>query len=261
MTLSSRAGRTSLTRRWKTALVAVAVISVAFGLTGCSALGKAVSAVKIAHNLLHGSAAINSLSSKIRAGDTQAYEVTYVTTGSSPATIKYAAAPPHDSAFDATTSGGKLEVITDPAGELACTLSSSSGSASGTSWSCLKLSGKEVDTYHLMYALYSGAYWIDFLKIYSVAAALHGVSISSSTMTVNGFNLQCAVVVSGNKPNQNTSKVCVTARGILGYVSVSSKSADFEIKSYSSSPPSSLFQVPSGATITTIPTTIPTTTS
>jgi hypothetical protein len=112
-----------------------------------------------------------------------------------------------------------------------------------------------VSTDKLMYALYSGSYWIDFLKIYSVAAALHGVTITSSTMSVNGFSLQCAVVVSGTKPNQTTSKVCVTSEGILGYVSVSAKSADFEIKSYSASPPASLFALPAGATVTTLPTT------
>jgi len=38
-----------------------------------------------------------------------------------------------------------------------------------------------------MYALYSGAYWIDFLKLYSAAAALQGVTIHSTSMSVNGF--------------------------------------------------------------------------
>jgi hypothetical protein len=47
----------------------------------------------------------------------------------------------------------------------------------------------------------------------------------------------------------------VTSEGILGYVSVSAKSADFEIKSYSASPPASLFALPAGATVTTLPTT------
>ena len=115
-------------------------------------------------------------------------------------------------------------------------------------------SSAAIETYKSMYALYSGAYWIDFLKIYSAAAALQGVTIHSTTMSVNGFALQCAVVTNRATPT-TTSKWCVTYQGILGYVSVSAKSADFEIKSYSSSPPASLFQPPSGATITTIPTT------
>ena len=230
-------------------VVAVMVVPLALGLTGCSAVNKAVNAIKTVHNMLHGSAAINSLTSKISAGDSASYEVTYVTTGSAPATINYAADPPHDFAFDDTTSTGEIRIFAGSAGQFECNRPKSGGT-----WSCLKTDVSGVNTTKLMYALYSGSYWIDFLKAYSVLAALHGVSISSSTMTVNGFKLQCAVVVSGNKPNQTTSEVCVTSQGILGYVSAAAKAADFEIKSYSASPPASLFQVPAGATVTTIPT-------
>ncbi|MGO8721892.1 MAG: hypothetical protein ACLQRM_03980 [Acidimicrobiales bacterium] len=244
--------RTGSTTWRKAVLVAVVVGTAALGLTGCSALNKAVNVVKTVHNLMHGSAAINSLTSKIQTGDaTTSYDATWVTTGSSPATISYAATPPHDFAFVDTTSTGQLRLFAGSAGEYEC----NKQSASGDTWSCIKAQGAEINTDKLVYALYSGAYWIDFLKIYSVAAALHGVTITSSTMTVHGFNLQCAVVVSGTKPNQSTSEVCVTSQGILGYVSVSAKSADFEIKSYSTSPPSSLFEVPPGATVTTLPTT------
>jgi hypothetical protein len=229
------------------------VVASALGLTGCSSILKAAKAAhnveKAAHNLTDGSAAISSLTDKIKSADATAYEVTYVTTGSSPATVNYAAEPPNDFAFDDNTTSGKLEVLAGSAGQFEC-----NQSASGATWSCLKAELSGLNTSRLMYAIYSGAYWLDFLKIYSVAAALHGVSISSSTKTVNGFNLQCAVVVSGKKPNQGTSQVCVTSQGILGYVSVSSTGTDFEIKSYSPSPSPSLFQIPKGATVTTIPT-------
>ena len=47
-------------------VVAVMVVPLALGLTGCSAVNKAVNAIKTVHNMLHGSAAINSLTSKIR---------------------------------------------------------------------------------------------------------------------------------------------------------------------------------------------------
>jgi len=234
-------------------VVAAMVVPLALGLTGCSAINKAVNAVKAVHSLLHGSAAIDQLTSKMQSSDTSAYDVTYVTTGSAPATVKFALDPPHDFAFADTTSTGEFEVLGGSAGVFECSRSSS-GSSSAGAWSCVKAQGAEVDTDKLAYALYSGTYWIDFLKIYSVAAALHGVTISSATMSVNGFNLQCAVVVSGNKPNQQTSKVCVTSQGILGYVSVSARSADFEIQSFSPSPPASLFQIPAGATVSTLPT-------
>ncbi|MGO9582408.1 MAG: hypothetical protein ACLP36_06330 [Acidimicrobiales bacterium] len=253
MTRSIREGRTRSAAWRKTVLVAVVVATTALGLTGCSAINKAVNAAKAVHSLLHGSAAINQLTSKMQSSDTSAYDVTYVTTGSAPATVKFAVDPPHDFAFDDTTSTGEFQVLGATAGVFECSRSSTSSSAGA--WSCVKAQGAEVDTDKLAYALYSGSYWIDFLKIYSVAAALHGVTISSATMSVNGFNLQCAVVVSGSKPNQQTSKVCVTSQGILGYVSVSAKSADFEIQSFSPSPPASLFQIPAGATVSTLPTT------
>jgi outer membrane murein-binding lipoprotein Lpp len=253
MTRSIRERRTRSSAWRKTVLVAVVVATTALGLTGCSAINKAANAVKAVHNLVHGSAAIDQLTSKMQSSDTSAYDVTYVTTGSAPATVRFAVDPPHDFAFDDTTSTGEFQVLGGAAGVFECSRSSS-GSSSAGAWSCVKAQGAEVDTDKLAYALYSGSYWIDFLKIYSVAAALHGVTISSATMSVNGFNLQCAVVVSGSKPNEQTSEVCVTSQGILGYVSVSARSADFEIQSFSPSPPASLFQIPAGATVSTLPT-------
>ncbi|MFZ2058886.1 MAG: hypothetical protein WAV54_15890 [Acidimicrobiales bacterium] len=229
--------------RRTTVLITIVVITSALGLTGCSI-------IKATHNLLHGTAAIKSLTSKVKTGDMTHYEVTYVTTGSPATTIEYADAPPHDFAFDTTVAGQGVRFIQSSAGAFACTKSSSSGSGSGAGWSCLKLKGSQADTYRATYALYTGAYWIDFLKVYSTVAGLVGVSINSTSMTVHGFNLQCAVVTS--KKGTGTSKWCVTSQGILGYVSVSSGSA-FEIKSYSPSPPASLFQLPAGATVTTLP--------
>ncbi len=237
----------------RTVLIAVVVMTVALGLTGCS---KVINAIKTVHNVLHQGAAISALSNKLKSADKNPYEVTYVTTGVSPVTTELASSPPHELAFRTTVSGQVLEVISNSTGEFAC----SKGVSSSATWSCAEVKGAEVETEKAMYALYSGAYWIDFLKVYSAAAALQGIKIHSTSMSVNGFALSC-VVITGSKANPTNSKWCVTSQGVLGYVSVSAKSADFEIKSYSSSPPSSLFQVPAGATITTVPTATPTTTS
>ena len=75
--------------------------------------------------------------------------------------------------------------------------------------------------------------------------------MTSSTKTVNGFAMQCVDFVASGVAG--TSTICTTAQGILGYVNVASDSTSFEIKSYSASPPGSLFQLPPGATITTSP--------
>ncbi len=252
MTRITHVGRISAACR-RTVLIAVVVITVALGLTGCS---KVINAIKTVHNVLHQGAAIGALSNKLKSADKNPYEVTYVTTGRNPVTTELASSPPHELAFSTTLSGNIVHLISNSTGEFAC----SKAVSSGATWSCIEGKGAEVEADKAMYALYSGAYWIDFLRIYSAAAALQGIKIHSTSMSVNGFALQC-VVITGNKNNPTNSKWCVTSQGVLGYVSVSAKSADFEIKSYSSSPSSSLFQVPAGATITTIPTTTATTTS
>lgn len=46
-------------------------------------------------------------------------------------------------------------------------------------------------------------------------------------------------------------------QGMLGYVSVASDSTSFQITEYSSSPSASLFQLPPGATVTTLTTPTP----
>ncbi|MGO9334760.1 MAG: hypothetical protein ACLQCU_12060 [Acidimicrobiales bacterium] len=244
MTPLNHSRRASLVARRTTILVTIVVLAGALGLTGCSI-------IKATHKLLHGVAAVKSLTSKVKTGDLTHYEVTYVTTGSPPTTIEYADAPPHDFAFDTTVGGHGVRFIQSSAGAFACNQSSSSASGSPSGWSCLQLKGTALDPYRATYALYTGAYWIAFLKVYSTVAGLAGVSINSTNMTVDGFKLQC-VVITGKKSTA-TSKWCVTSQGILGYVSVSSHGSAFEIKSYSPSPPSSLFKLPAGATVTTIP--------
>jgi hypothetical protein len=239
-----------VSRRQTTAIVTVLAVT-ALGATGCGSIARAI-ANKATHGAFHGDAAINTLTAKMQSSSTTPHEVVYVTTGSAPTTITYATAPPRDLAFDGTESGGGLEVLQNSTGEYACTRSPSSSASSHASWSCTKLGKAAATTYHAMYALYTGAYWIDFLKIYSTVAGLSGVTVKSTSMKVNGFDLQC-VVVRGGKNNPSTSTWCVTSSGILGYVSVSGNGSAFEIKSYSSAPPRSLFKLPAGATITTLP--------
>ena len=136
MTPLNHSRRASLVARRTTVLITIVVITSALGLTGCSI-------IKATHNLLHGTAAIKSLTGKVNTGDMTHYEVTYVTTGSPATTIEYADAPPHDFAFDTTVAGQGVRFIQSSAGAFACTKSSSSGSGSGTGWSCLKLKGEE----------------------------------------------------------------------------------------------------------------------
>ena len=97
--------------------------------------------------------------------------------------------------------------------------------------------------------MYTPSHWISFLKGVSLVAGLSGDKVTTSTMSLNGFDMNCVDLVA--KGVAGTSTICSTSQGILGYVSVASDSTTFEITSYSSSPAPSLFQLPPGATVTT----------
>jgi hypothetical protein len=84
---------------------------------------------------------------------------------------------------------------------------------------------------------------------------LAGDKVTSSTMSLNGFDMDCVDLVAQGVAG--TSSICSTSQGILGYVKVAPDSTSFQITDYSSSPSASLFQLPPGATVTTV--TAPTT--
>jgi hypothetical protein len=83
----------------------------------------------------------------------------------------------------------------------------------------------------------------------SLVAGLSGDKVTTSTMSLNGFDMNCVDLVA--KGVAGTSTICSTSQGILGYVSVASDSTSFQITDFSSSPSPSLFELPPSATITT----------
>jgi hypothetical protein len=225
--------------------------------TGCGRILRSV-VNKATHGKLNQDAkAIDALTSKIKAGQTATYVVTYKTTGSAPATIRVAASPPKDFAFTdtASTGQGTTDLIENASGAYSC----SQASGRGAKWSCAKFDQGSASDFAAAEVLYTPKYWVDFLTPLRYAG-LAGISITSSTMTVNGFDLQC-IVVTGNTGSTTTSTggsassstVCVTQQGIIAYAKTSTDSTAFEITGYSTSPPASLFQVPAGATVSTMP--------
>jgi hypothetical protein len=220
-------------------LAMVAVVALA--LSGCGVV-KAIEH-KAFNELTGRNKVLNTFTSKINTSPDASFEATYVTTGSSPATIIFAATPPNELLFQGLGSGQLLQNST---GSYNCI------PATGGGTSCTRLSTQLFNTQKAVYALYSGKYWIDFLRIYSTIAGLAGVKITASSMTVNGFALSC-IVVNGGTQNQGTSTWCETSAGILAYVQVQSKGTAFELKSYTANPPASLFALPAGATVITLP--------
>ncbi|MGA3146719.1 MAG: hypothetical protein ABSF33_04485 [Acidimicrobiales bacterium] len=218
---------------------------------GCGAVNAAKRAV---HDIEGNKATIDTFTNKVKAGEASAFEATYVTTGSTPATIVYAVRPPNGLSFTETPSAGAgaVDIVVNQSGEFSC----SPPAAGSSTWSCQKLAAANASTENQIFGFYTPAHWITFLRDFSLAAGLAGDKVTSSTMTVNGFNLQCVDVQAGGVPG--TSTICSTDQGILGYVKVATDATSFEIKSYSGSPPPSLFETPTGATIISpAPTTTP----
>jgi hypothetical protein len=220
--------------------------------TGCGVVNAAKKAV---HDVEANKATIDAFTTKVKAGESTTFEATYVTTGSAPATIVYAVHPPQGLAFTETPStaaaGGGVDIIVNASGEFSCS-PPAVGSGTGAAWSCQKVDTATASTENQIFAFYTPAHWINFLKGFSLAAGLAGDRVTSSNRTVNGFAMQCVDFRASGVPG--TSTICTTAQGILGYVKVAADATSFEIKSYSSTPPSSLFEPPPGATITTLPT-------
>jgi hypothetical protein len=167
----------------------------------------------------------------------------------------YAVKPPNGLAFKDTPSGtaggSSTDLIVNSSGEYSCSPPAASGSGSA-SWTCRKLGAVDAAAQNKIFGFYTPAHWVAFLRDFSLAAGFAGDSITSSHLTVNGFSMRC---VDFHTPGvTGTSLICTTAQGILGYVKVATDSTTFEIKSYSGSPPASLFDLPPGATVTAQPT-------
>jgi len=188
---------------------------------------------------------MDAFTSRLRSAPA-AFEVTYVTSGTSPATVLYAVRPPDGLLFRVSATGNSLDVIANPSGEYSCTPPPSPAQPS----KCTKLGKASVAGYQQLLAFYTPAHWVSFLHGLALVAGLAGEKVTSSTMTVHGFPMSCLDLTA---PKQGTSVLCTTRQYILGYVKVSSDSTSFEIERYSRSPSPSLFRLPPGATVTTLP--------
>jgi hypothetical protein len=233
-------------RRRAGGTVAIALTVAVLGFSACGVINKVKNTV---HDIQGNKATIDAFNTKLQSGAATTFEATYVTTGSAPATVVYAVQPPKGVAFNLTPTGGTGEtapvhLVANASGEYACTQQSSSAA-----WTCQKLGTADAQTQNEIFNFYTPAHWIGFLRDFSLAAGFAGDKVTSSTMTVNGFNLNCvdfrAAGVAG------VSTICSTEQGILGYVKVASDSTSFEITKFTTSPDPSLFQLPPGATVTT----------
>lgn len=229
-------------------LMVLGLLAVGTLAASCSAVSRIRQTV---HTVEGNKATIDSFNQNLQSTTTAPFEATYMTTGSSPATIVYAVDPSSGGlAFHETQTGStasNVQIIVNSSGEYLCNQSGTAGA-----WSCQKLSKADAATQNKIFDIYTPSHWINFLKGVSLVAGLAGDKVTTSTKSLNGFDMQCVDLVA--KGVSGTSTICSTSQGILGYVSVASDSTSFEITDYSSSPSASLFQLPPGATVTTLTT-------
>jgi hypothetical protein len=135
----------------------------------------------------------------------------------------------------------------------------------GSKWSCLQ--GAEAPGTASLdgdpFFAFTGAAIYGIIEALQVEAAVAGFKVAHSSITVNGILLKC-VALSGKENGQTEAfKWCITSDGVVGLVnstgSSGSDGSSFEITKLSTNPPSSMFEPPAGATLTT--TTLPTTTT
>ncbi len=234
-------------RKLRSALVSLSVVVLSVVvLGGCaevSAIKKAVHAVEANRST------VDAFTNKMQSAAASPFEAKYVTTGASPTSILYAVDPPTGVSFQETPSGTtspSADVIVNSSGEFSCAPPSGTGPVS-----CQKLGTTTATQENQIFDFYTPSHWVKFLQEFALAAGFAGDKVTSSTMTVNGFAMQCVDFVASGVAG--TSTICTTAQGILGYVQVASDSTSFEIVSYSASPAASLFALPPGATVTTAP--------
>ncbi|HTW21886.1 MAG TPA: hypothetical protein VME70_16960 [Mycobacteriales bacterium] len=228
----------------RTTRLAAAVLVPALALSGCAA----VKAVKTIHgDIEHNKATVSSFTQQLQSSPAKPFRATYVTTGSSPATITYAVQPPNGLVFTDTPSGARsmTEYLVDARGVFECTVAVKRSRARPT---CQKLGSIKEKAEQQLFDIYTPAHWVGFLRDFSLAAGFAGDHVTSSTKTVNGFSMNCVDFVAGGVPGRST--ICSTSQGLLGYVKVASDNAKFEITGYSATPPRALFAVPPHAKIT-----------
>jgi hypothetical protein len=224
------------------------VVVAALLLSGC---GVVSTIRRVADSVETNRATIDSFTNHIQSESATPFDVSYVTTGAAPATVRYAVDPPTSLAFSDTSSTGAVtaDLIVNASGAYEC----SPPTTTERPWTCQKVGTGSASG---IVDLYTPAHWIAFLRDLALAAGFVGAKVTSSTKVVNGFPLSCVNLV--NPGISGTNTICTTSQGVLGYVQVSSDSTAFEIKSYSPSPDPSLFALPVGAQVT-VPQTPPNT--
>jgi outer membrane murein-binding lipoprotein Lpp len=235
-------------RQWVLVIAAV-LLAVGGLLAGCSSSHQSVrsSASSVSSNSAGSARSLNSIASKLQGSADTPYEAIYTSSGgSSPTkTLEFAESPPDNFAFIGTAANGsKTELISTARLSVSCT-------QTGASWTCVQLPRAQVAAFTRAFQIYKSSYWTKILGGMKSAATGGGLKVTTSTRTLAGQHLQC-ITYSGRTAGAG-GELCVTNDGVLGYVHNAASNTTFQLVSYSTSPPPSVFALPPGATVRTTP--------
>lgn len=221
-----------------------AALGLSLGVGGC-AVGNVIKAV---HAIANAASNLKNLSSEIQKGENATYEATYKSTGNgeSASTVTIAQEPGGKWAYIAPGSDGNggTSWVADGKNTYFCNQATSGGK-----WSCTESpeGSGSIDT-SPMFAFTGEDYYV-VIESLSAVAALEGYSVTNASKSVNGISLKCTSLTGKDNGQSVDYQWCITSDGILGLVKY--ESSAFTITSLNTSPSSSLFKPPSGATITT----------
>jgi hypothetical protein len=189
---------------------------------------------------------LGQITSKLEGSGSLTFAAVYAVSGnnSEASTIEFAQKPPNSYSFVTTKPDGtKSELISDGAAAYSCRQAASA-------WTCASLPADQFRGLVDAFQIYRGSFWASDLAALSANAAA-GVTVTPSTLSSAGVQLQCVTYAGG--PAGPGGEICVSRAGILGYVHDVSTDQTFKLTSYTTSPDASVFAVPTGATVTTIP--------
>jgi hypothetical protein len=228
-----------------------ATLSLSFGAGGC-AIGNAIKAV---HNLADAVHNLKNLESQIKKGENAKYEATYESTGSgsTSSTITISQEPGGKWSYSTPASGGSGATawLANGKDSYDCTQATSGGK-----WSCeetAEAAGSDAIEASPAF-LFTGADYVVIIEGVTAVAVAEGYSVKNSSTSVNGISLKCTKVSGKHNGQAINDEWCITSDGILGLVKYTGNDASdkqaFTITKLNTNPSSSVFQPPSGATIT-----------
>ena len=146
------------------------------------------------HTVEGNKATIDSFTQNLQSTNDTPFEATYTTTGSAPATVVYAVDPSERRARLPRDPDGIQRVQRAGDRQLVRRVRVQPERIGGA-WSCQKLGQADAAAENKIFDLYTPSHWISFLKGVSLVAGLAGDKVTTSTMSLNGFDMNCVDLV------------------------------------------------------------------